>query len=216
MDKMNQSNRNKSRRKFIKQSSMLPLGGLGFMHLKSPVDNTIAVNDLMIGPIKGYTPHIGTMVTMLNYMRETIVSRLTNLSIKELDFLLDDEANSIGAILLHMVAIDTSYQRDSFDGKAWSFDNEKDNKALAAAMDLGDAGRKLIKGYPIEFYLNALKESRAFTLEQLKEKDDEWLLKKDLSWGRRNPVNNYWKWFHVCEHESNHNGQIRIIRKRIT
>lgn len=215
MDKMNQSNRNKSRRKFIKQSSILPLGGLGLMHLKSN-NNTIAVNDQMIGPIKGYTPHIGTMVTMLNYMRKTIVNRLTNLSIKELDFLLDAEANSIGAILLHMVAIDVYYQGDTFDGKSWSFENEKDSKALVAAMDLGDQGRELIKGYPIDFYLEALEESREFTLNQLKEKDDEWLLKEDYSWSRRNPVNNYWKWFHVCEHESNHNGQIRIIRKRIT
>lgn len=213
---MNHSNRNNSRRKFIKQSSVLPLGGLGLMHLKTSNDNTIAVNDQMIGPIKGYTPHIGTMVTMLNYMRKTIVNRLTNLSIKELDFLLDEEANSIGAILLHMVAIDVYYQSDTFDGKSWSFENDKDNKALEAAMDLGDPGRELIKGYPIDFYLDALKESRNFTLSQLKERDDEWLLKEDNSWGRRNPVNNYWKWFHVCEHESNHNGQIRIIRKRVS
>ncbi len=211
---MKESKNTNSRRKFIKQSSLLPLGGLGIIHMKG--NNNVAINDQMIGPINGYTPHIGTLVTMLNYMRKTIVSRLTNLSVKELDFLLDDEANSIGAILLHMVAIDTYYQENTFDGKSWSFENEKDKKALVAAMDLGDHGRELIKGYPIEFYLDALADSRKFTLKELKNRDDEWLLKEDRTWGRRNPVNNYWKWFHVCEHESNHNGQIRIIRKRIT
>ena len=35
---------------------------------------------------------------------------------------------------------------------------------------------------------------------------------KDWGWG---PTNNYCKWFHVCEHESNHNGQIKFFRKRI-
>ena len=30
----------------------------------------------------------------------------------------------------------------------------------------------------------------------------------DWPWG---PTNNFCKWFHVCEHESNHNGQIKWI-----
>ena len=29
------------------------------------------------------------------------------------------------------------------------------------------------------------------------------------------PTNNYAKWFHVCEHESNHNGQIKWIAGRL-
>jgi hypothetical protein len=36
--------------------------------------------------------------------------------------------------------------------------------------------------------------------------DEKWY------WG---PTNNYCKWFHVCEHESNHNGQIKWIRGRL-
>ena len=35
---------------------------------------------------------------------------------------------------------------------------------------------------------------------------------KEWGWG---PTNNYCKWFHVCEHESNHNGQIKFLKKRI-
>ena len=43
---------------------------------------------------------------------------------------------------------------------------------------------------------------------------DEWLMTvdEDFFWG---PTNNYCKWFHVCEHESNHNGQIKYIVKRL-
>jgi hypothetical protein len=29
------------------------------------------------------------------------------------------------------------------------------------------------------------------------------------------PTNNFCKWFHVCEHEANHRGQMIEIRKRL-
>jgi hypothetical protein len=32
------------------------------------------------------------------------------------------------------------------------------------------------------------------------------------TWG---PTNNYCKWFHVCEHESHHNGQVTWIKARL-
>jgi hypothetical protein len=28
-------------------------------------------------------------------------------------------------------------------------------------------------------------------------------------------MNNYGKWFHVAEHESNHNGQIKFLKSRV-
>ena len=35
---------------------------------------------------------------------------------------------------------------------------------------------------------------------------------KDEDWGL---ANNLCKWFHVCEHESHHTGQIAMLRKRL-
>jgi hypothetical protein len=69
-------------------------------------------------------------------------------------------------------------------------------------------------GQPTHFYLDILHETREKTLAQLKTRDDAWLLAvdRDFTWG---PTNNYCKWFHVCEHESNHNGQIRWIKSRL-
>jgi uncharacterized damage-inducible protein DinB len=32
-------------------------------------------------------------------------------------------------------------------------------------------------------------------------------------WG--GPANNLAKWFHVCEHEAHHTGQIAMMRKRL-
>ena len=81
-------------------------------------------------------------------------------------------------------------------------------------MSLGDAGRNEIVGNDLQFYKDRLNETREATLEQLAGRDDEWLMEVDekFPWG---PTNNYCKWFHVCEHESNHNGQIKLIASRI-
>ena len=81
-------------------------------------------------------------------------------------------------------------------------------------MDLGEPARKTIKGHPFDFYLNLLHEGREKTLAEFRKRDDQWLMAVDKSWGW-GPTNNYCKWFHVCEHESNHNGQMKFVKSRL-
>ncbi|MEM6320803.1 MAG: hypothetical protein AAF960_24265 [Bacteroidota bacterium] len=83
-------------------------------------------------------------------------------------------------------------------------------------MSLGNKARKQIKGYPIDFYLEKLSRVRQNSLKELAKRDDEWLLAIDKDWGWSEPTNNYCKWFHVVEHESNHNGQIKYIKSRVS
>ena len=80
-------------------------------------------------------------------------------------------------------------------------------------MDLGDAGRKTIKGHDRDYYVGSFKERERKHWPNSK-KDDAWLMAvdKDLPWG---PTNNLCKWFHVCEHEAHHTGQIAFLRKRV-
>ncbi len=82
-------------------------------------------------------------------------------------------------------------------------------------MNLGDEGRKQIKGKEVSYYLNMIQEVRQKTIEELKKKDDTWLLAIDPAWSTERPLNTYWKWFHVCEHESNHRGQITWLKSRL-
>ena len=81
-------------------------------------------------------------------------------------------------------------------------------------MGLGAKGRQQIKGHNLEYYLKKLEDVRAYTLEEFAKRDDDWLMAvdEDWFWG---PTNNYCKWFHVCEHESNHNGQIKWLKSRL-
>lgn len=114
---------------------------------------------------------------------------------------------------MHLGATDKFYQINTFEGRE-KFSPEED-AVWGAAMRLGDEGREKLKGKTADYYLKMIGDVRAETLEKLKEKDDNWLMKIDPAWSTPgNDVNTYWKWFHVMEHESNHGGQMRIIRDR--
>ena len=210
-----------SRRKFIKKSAAVTLATGSLLSL--PITNLanhspiISKNDSInyIGPKDGYTPQIGTLVSMMNWMRKTILRPVNGMSIKDLDYLHDDNSNSIGAMLWHLAATERFYQVNTFEGKKWGNWEKKDDDEFSIAMSLGDEGRAQIKGHDLDFYLEKLNRVREHSLKELAKFDDEWLLKIDPKWGWREPTNNYCKWFHVVEHESNHNGQIKFLKSRL-
>ena len=211
--------KNLSRRDFMKNGSALSMAlgtGLVLPHASRADSRGVQDDNLIniVGPRKGYSPHIGTLVSMMNWMRSTILYSVRGLSIKDLDYLHDENSNSIGAMLLHLAATERFYQIHTFEGREWGDWSEEDDLAWSTAMGLGDAGRKNIKGNPIEYYMKKLQEVREHTLKEFANRDDEWLMQVDKEWGW-GPTNNYCKWFHVCEHESNHNGQIKYIAKRL-
>jgi len=151
---------------------------------------------------------------MMTWMRGPVTRSANGLSVKQLDFLLDKESNSIGSMLLHLAATERYYQLNTFENMAWGSWDKEIKKEWDVAMGLGEEGRKKIKGNNLDYYLGKLKEVRDVTIAEFKRRDDAWLMQVDESWPW-GPTNNYCKWFHVCEHESNHNGQIKYIKSRL-
>jgi hypothetical protein len=134
---------------------------------------------------------------------------------EQLDFLLDNKANRIGALLLHLVATEKLYQLNTFENvRPQDLDNSSAFREWGVAMDLGEPARKLIKGHSLDYYLNFLHEGREKTFAEFRKRDDAWLMAVDKSWGW-GPTNNLCKWFHVCEHESHHAGQISLLKSRL-
>ena len=168
----------------------------------------------ILGPNKGYSPQIGTLVSMMIWMRSVMLMSVRGMSQKDLDYLFDANANTIGSLLMHLAATDRIYQLNTFEGNSLKElpGSYKDKRGIA--MELGEPARKTITGHDLDYYLNLLSETRAQTLAQFRKRDDEWLLAVDKTWGW-GPTNKYCKWFHVCEHESNHNGQIKFLKKRV-
>ena len=165
----------------------------------------------IVGPQPGYTPEIGTLVSMLAFTRKQVLRSVKGMSSADLDFLLDAKANTIGALLNHLAATDAFYHANVFGGFRWEKMPESVTKQWGVAMDLGEPARQAIKGNRLDYYLNLLHETREKTLAELKNRDDKWLAAMDSDAG----ANNFAKWFHVAEHESNHDGQIKFLKSRL-
>jgi uncharacterized damage-inducible protein DinB len=172
-----------------------------------------AENAWIIGPQPGFTPEIGTLTSMLAFTRAQVERNVKGLSQQDLDYLLDANANTIGALLLHLAATETYYQMNTFDGMKWDSRPDEVKKKWDIPMNLGEQARKSIKGNSLDYYLDALHQAREKSLSEFRRRDDKWLatLVTDGDFS----ANNYAKWFHVAEHESNHDGQIKFLKRRV-
>ena len=205
-----------ARRRFLGGTAATLAAGLAgtFPLSSTAAAETVELN--VLGPRPGYSSQIGAFVSELTWMRDAngVLRATEKLSQADLDYLFDKNANSIGALMLHLAATETYYQMNTFDGMKWDSWSADIKKKWDAAMDLGDAGRASIKGHDRDYYVNILHEVREKTLAEFRKRDDAWFLAIDKNWPW-GPTNNLCKWFHVCEHEAHHTGQIALLRKRL-
>ena len=94
-----------------------------------------SAGDLLIVELPGFTPEIGRLVSMLNYVRSTTLTAISGIGVAELDYLPDEGGNSIGAILSHLAAAEVGYQAATFYGREL---NEQEHKEWDAAIALGE------------------------------------------------------------------------------
>ncbi|WP_196884892.1 DinB family protein [Aureivirga sp. CE67] len=167
----------------------------------------ISAQEAKIKSQEGFSPQIGTMVSMLEDLKKRVEYQVKNLNQEQTDFLLDEKANRIGAMILHLAATEVYYQNATFNNGAFNED-----KKWTLALQLGKKARKKLKDKPIQYYMDIWNEVRAETLRFLKTKDDAWF---NANMEGNPNINNYWAWFHVMEHQANHMGQIALIKKRM-
>ena len=167
------------------------------------------MTSLRIEPLPGYAPTIGRLVGMLTYARQTLLAAVEGLSRDELDHLHDARSNTIGALLAHAAAVERSYQLLTFEERE---PTGSEAAASSAALDLGEEGRRQLKGRELQSYVDDLARIRQITLTALAERDDAWL---EDSLVAAPELNAHWAWFHVAEDEINHRGQIRWLRARL-
>lgn len=167
-------------------------------------------NQFKILDITGMSHQISQLVSMMNYARFTTINAVQGLSIEELDYLQDPHSNSIGALLLHIAAVEIGFQIEIFDNRK---PNEEELIEWLAAYELGEKGRNEIRGNSLDYYLNKLEQVRLRTLKEFRQKDGNWLY-EERKWSGL-PSNNYFIWFHVFEDEINYRGQIRWLRQRL-
>ncbi|MEM8509515.1 MAG: DUF664 domain-containing protein [Bacteroidota bacterium] len=160
-----------------------------------------------VTPKEGYTPKIGLMVYMLEDLKDRITEQVKDLDQSQTDFLFDANANSIGALVMHLVSTEAYYYIQTLEGRRWT---EDERMRLGFAGELNAETRAKLKGYPIQYYLDLWDEIREKTLAGLKTKDDEWFA-SSLEEG----INLHYVWYHVMEHSANHMGQIALVKNRL-
>ena len=208
-----------NRRSFIQKTSVIT-SSAGMLTLLSQTSEARPYagnedNVHIIGPKEGFSTHIGTMLSMMTWMRTTMLRSVAGLTTEQLDYLHDEKSNTIGAMLMHLAATETFYRIHTIENVPWGDWSEAIKSKWDVPMSLGEPARKSIKGNNLDYYINMLNETREKTIAEFRKKDDQWLMQVDPRFFGGKPTNNYCKWFHVCEHESNHNGQIKWIKGRL-
>ena len=161
-----------------------------------------------IGNVEGASPKIADMISMLEDLKDRVERTVKNMNQYEIDYLHDEEANRIGALVMHLAAAEKYYQVFTFENREF---NEEEKKKWDKALNLDQGGRDEFKGHDIQYYLDIYNEVRAKTISELKKRDDAWFAEVQ----QRYDWTNQYCWFHVMEHQSSHLGQILFLKKRI-
>jgi Protein of unknown function (DUF664) len=157
-----------------------------------------------------YTPHIALLVAVMKNTRIKTKQLVANLATEMLDYNFDEKSNSIGTILKHIAALEALTQALIFDTR-WFTPEEKNfwKGALTGELYL-----RLIQGNPVEYYFSLMDEVRETTFTELAKRDDEWLF-SEMVIPMNAPTNFFYHLYHLVEDEAGHQGQIRIIKRRL-
>ncbi|NQZ45504.1 MAG: DinB family protein [Flavobacteriaceae bacterium] len=157
--------------------------------------------------VEGYSPQIGQMVYMLEDLKDRITEQVKDLDQAQTDFEYDADANSIGALLMHLVSTESYYQVATLEGRDWT---DAERTRLGVAGKINAKVKSIVKGQPISYYLELWGEVREKSLAKLRTKDDAWFA-SNIEEG----LNYHYIWYHVMEHSANHMGQIATIKNRL-
>ena len=96
-----------NRRKFITSGGIITAGAMG-LALFPNQGNAKELNSddrpNVIGPRDGFAPEVGTLLSMMTWMRGVVLGSVKNMRVEQLDYLHDEKSNTIGSMLLHLAA----------------------------------------------------------------------------------------------------------------
>jgi uncharacterized damage-inducible protein DinB len=163
-----------------------------------------------IFPSKGYTPHMGILVSNFSYTRRNTLFLAKNLSVEQLDFNFDYLSNSIGTLLMHIAALEFEFLvKQILNRKPTKIEDKKYSNAIGENMN-----KRMIKNNNLEYYVEELTKNRDLIFEKLKNYNDDWLF-SEINVSENTTINNYYLLRHVIDDELCHQGQIKLIRKRL-
>ncbi len=79
-------------------------------------------------------------------------------------------------MLVHLAATERCYQTHTFEVRKWGDLDKKGTDMWEVGSQLVERPRNEIKGNPISFFTDKLEAVREKTKEELKKRDDSWLM----------------------------------------
>lgn len=150
------------------------------------------------------------LLGILKDTRTTTLLTIRNLTTGELDWQHEKGWNTIGALLLHISAIEHYFRIVYVENRALT---AQENTELTPALDMGIYIPSLITGKNIDDYLNELSISRQKLLVSLEKLTFENFSRTFRSKDYDSECNLAWILYHMMEDEIYHRGQISMIGK---
>ena len=94
---------------------------------------------------EAYSPNIGVLVFMLEDLKERITQQVKDLDQSQTDFMYDANANSIGALIMHLVSTESYYQIATLEGREWT---EEERTRLGIAAEINEEVKACSKVSP--------------------------------------------------------------------
>lgn len=172
---------------------------------------TIKARDqLLITPLAAYDPVVARWLWLLNDNRQRTLAAVAGLSQSALNWRPDEEANSIGTLLYHIVAIELDWlyveilERPDYDAAA----------APLLPYPVRDPAGRLaaVEGESLADHLARMAASRQQLLTELRS-----LTAADFYRVRcldAYDVTPEWVLYHLLEHEAGHRGEIGELRRQ--
>jgi len=152
-----------------------------------------------------YTPQIAVLIGMLQDLGKRMIRTVQELTAQEIDYIPNENLNSISVLITHIAATERYYQICTFEQRKFT---EAEKQVWETALGMGEKAHKTYAGYPIAHYIDIYDNVRNKTLDLFKDKSDDWLQEISLHGNHH-----HHHWLHVLEHQSFHLGQMVLLKK---
>lgn len=169
-------------------------------------------DQLCIAPTIGYDPVVARWIWQLNDTRQLTLEVLDGMTEDLLNWQPDDEANTIGTLLYHIVVIELDWLYvEILERPDYSMD-----PAVAPLLPYGDRDEQgrltVIPAETLQMHLTRMATAHQLFLDALRPMDAaEFYRKRHLE---SYDVTPEWAIYHLIQHETEHRGQIAELRRQ--
>ncbi len=163
---------------------------------------------MLINKKVGYTNVVGILAEIMEQTRKSTIKLITSLDTEKLDYMDETFVNSLAKLTMHICAVEKGYIHFFRGTKMTKDEIVYWNPFLSGKLiNVGRLEKKF------DFYEKLLWDSNQEFISLLSKVDDEWLL--EIINSDKLKTNRLFHLFHRLEDEIQHQGQMKLIIKKL-